>query len=101
MSRFQDTFMYGVQDLVGFIMTTDKASPNVSSSSGVLEIWSFSHSHFQHRKVISLALIRSGIHSFTGPQAPDDQLFAIPFAKSAATGQHAPVGGRHGIWEAS
>ncbi len=38
------------------------------------------------------------VHSFTGPQAPDGQLFIIPFAKSAATGQHAPVRAHAIIW---
>lgn len=41
--------------------------------------------------------LESSVHSFTGPQAPDDQLFIIPFAKSAATGQHAPVRARVNI----
>lgn len=53
MSRFQDTFMYGVQNLVGFLRATGKASPDGSSSSGVLEIWSFLRSHFQRLKVRS------------------------------------------------
>ena len=53
MSRFQDTFMYGVQNLVGFLRATGTASPDGSSSSGVLEIWSFLRLHFQHLKVRS------------------------------------------------
>ena len=87
--------MYGVQSLVGFPRTAGIACPDGSSSFGVLEIWNFLRSHFQHLKVRSWII--SSVHSLTGLPVPDDQLFAIPFAKSAATGQHAPVRSYLGI----
>lgn len=91
--KLQDAFMYGVKHLVSLLLLCSPPIVTHPYSSGLLATSSS----------WSLPQIICNVSQWLGYRTswtcvlivysePDAQLYVIPFAKSAATSQHAPVG---------
>jgi hypothetical protein len=81
--------MYGVRDLVGGYFLNRCGMKLSSISSGVQETLNCSHCHIPPHKVCTTAYAALYL-AYTALES-DGELFVIPFAKSASTGQHSPV----------
>lgn len=96
--KFQDAFMYGVKNLVSLVHTQGEMILMESWGSfgllGTLSLWYWLS---RHPKVSFISIARAG--SLKSDLEVDGQLFVIPFAKSATTGQHSPVSSVYlGMW---
>ena len=87
--RFQDAFMYGIRDLVCLPRFPWGLLATSIFSFGLLGISNSLYSHIPLQQVSSP--ISGQTLTLIVPVAADGQVFVIPFAKSATTGQHSPV----------
>jgi hypothetical protein len=87
--RFQDAFMHGVRDLVRAIFLMGVVMELSFISSGVQETLNCLCYHIPPHKVCTM--VSAALYLAYITLESDGQLFVIPFAKSASTGQHSPV----------